>query len=138
MPPLQNPHPHQSPKRPPPCGTTSPTKALRPQTTWASDGLKLLVDVKEDRCGGGNNDGTSVVVYATRCTVEKIPLWIKTLKHYSGYSKEQLRDCAKIMVNLHSEAPESKLRAVYKKFSSSNHGVVAFLTPAKNLSAPPF
>ncbi|KAL2316900.1 hypothetical protein Fmac_030776 [Flemingia macrophylla] len=75
-------------------------------------------------------------VYAARCTLKKSPLWTKTLKHYTGYSEEQLRDCAKIMVNLHSESPESKLRAVYKKFSSSDHGAVALLTPAKNLSAP--
>ncbi|KAL2325744.1 hypothetical protein Fmac_024802 [Flemingia macrophylla] len=57
-----------------------------------------------------------------------------------GYILQKLqnerKDCAKIMVNLHSEALESKLRAVYKKFSSLDHGVVALLTPAKNLSAP--
>ncbi|XP_020223332.1 G2/mitotic-specific cyclin S13-7 [Cajanus cajan] len=75
-------------------------------------------------------------VYAARCTLGKSPFWTRTLKHYTGYSEEQLRDCAKIMVNLHSDAPESKLRAVYKKFCSSDRSAVALLTPAKNLSAP--
>ncbi|RDX75868.1 hypothetical protein CR513_44205, partial [Mucuna pruriens] len=74
-------------------------------------------------------------VFAARCTLERSPLWTRTLKHYTGYSEEQLRDCAKIMVNLHSAAPESKLRAVYKKFCSSDCSAVALLTPAKNLSA---
>ncbi|KAK7276640.1 hypothetical protein RIF29_17783 [Crotalaria pallida] len=74
-------------------------------------------------------------VYAARCTLERSPYWTETLKHYTGYSEEQLRDCAKIMVNLHSAAPESKLRGVYKKFSSSERSAVALVTPAKNLSA---
>ncbi|XP_027332322.1 G2/mitotic-specific cyclin S13-7 [Abrus precatorius] len=72
-------------------------------------------------------------VYAARCTLERSPVWSETLKHYTGYSEEQLRDCAKLMVNLHSGAPESKLRAVYKKFCSSDRCTVALLTPAKNL-----
>ncbi|TKY57116.1 G2/mitotic-specific cyclin-1 [Spatholobus suberectus] len=74
-------------------------------------------------------------VFAARCTLGRSPFWTRTLKHYTGYSEEQLRDCAKIMVNLHSAAPESKLRAVYKKFCSSDSSAVALLTPAKNLSA---
>ena len=46
-----------------------------------------------------------------------------------------LRECAKVMVNLHATAPESKLRAVYKKFCSSDRCAVALHLPAKNLSA---
>ncbi|XP_061372573.1 G2/mitotic-specific cyclin S13-7 [Gastrolobium bilobum] len=74
-------------------------------------------------------------VYAGRCTLERSPFWTETLKHYTSYSEEQLRDCAKLMVNLHSDAPESKLRAVYKKFCSPDRCAVALLTPAKNFSA---
>ncbi|KAE9614876.1 hypothetical protein Lal_00036144 [Lupinus albus] len=74
-------------------------------------------------------------VYAARCTLGRCPYWTETLKHYTGYSEEQLRDCSKIMVNCHSVAPESKLRAVYKKYSSSERSAVALVTPAKNLLA---
>ncbi|KAE9606269.1 hypothetical protein Lal_00025485 [Lupinus albus] len=74
-------------------------------------------------------------VYAARCTLGRSPYWTETLKHYTGYSEEQLRDCAKLMVDLHSDAPESKLRAVYKKFSSLERSAVALVTPTKNLSA---
>ncbi|OIW16280.1 hypothetical protein TanjilG_18995 [Lupinus angustifolius] len=78
-------------------------------------------------------------VYAARCTLGRSPYWTETLKHYTGYCEEQLRDCSKIMVNFHSAAPESKLRAVYKKFSNSERGAVALVNPAKNLlsSSPP-
>lgn len=30
-------------------------------------------------------------VYAARCTLERTPFWTETLKHYTGYSEEQLR-----------------------------------------------
>ncbi|XP_045833666.1 G2/mitotic-specific cyclin S13-7 [Trifolium pratense] len=74
-------------------------------------------------------------VYAARSTLERSPIWTDTLKHYTGYSEEQLRDCAKLMVSFHSEAPESKLRAIYKKFCSTERLAVALRTPAKNLTA---
>ena len=46
-----------------------------------------------------------------------------------------VRDCAKLMVSFHSAAPESRLRAIYKKFCSSDRCAVALMTPAKNLSS---
>ncbi|WVY89829.1 hypothetical protein V8G54_035343 [Vigna mungo] len=73
-------------------------------------------------------------VLVARCTLQRTPFWTSTLKHYTGYSEEQLRDCAKILVNLHATAPESKLRAVYKKYSSSDCSSVALRLPAKNLT----
>ncbi|AET00160.1 putative cyclin [Medicago truncatula] len=74
-------------------------------------------------------------VYAARSTLERSPFWTDTLKHYTGYSEEQLRDCAKLMASFHSAAPESRLRAIYKKFCSSDRCAVALMTPAKNLSS---
>jgi hypothetical protein len=41
------------------------------------------------------------------------------------------RDCAKLLVHFHTAAAESKLKAVYKKFSSADRGAVALLTPAR-------
>jgi hypothetical protein len=45
------------------------------------------------------------------------------------------RDCAGLLVSLHSAAAEGKLKAVHRKFSSSDRGAVALLTPAKSLSS---
>ncbi|KAB1227448.1 G2/mitotic-specific cyclin-1 [Morella rubra] len=74
-------------------------------------------------------------VYAARCTLDKSPFWTETLKHHTGYSEDQLKECGEMLVSLHAAAAESKLRAVYRKFSSSDRGAVALLTPAKSLSS---
>ncbi|XVF47207.1 hypothetical protein PTKIN_Ptkin03bG0090600 [Pterospermum kingtungense] len=75
----------------------------------------------------------AAAVYAARCTLDKTPLWSETLKHHTGYSEDQLTNCAKLLVKFHSTAAESKLKAVYRKFSSPDHGTVALLSPAKSL-----
>lgn len=72
-------------------------------------------------------------VYAARCTMDKSPFWTETLKHHTGYTEDMLRNCAKLLVQCHSAAAESKLKAVYKKFSSDDYGAVALLTPARSL-----
>ncbi|CAK9181123.1 unnamed protein product [Ilex paraguariensis] len=77
----------------------------------------------------------AAAVYAARCTLNKTPLWTKTLKHHTGYSEDQIRDCAKLLVSFHSAASESKLKAVYRKFSNPDRGSVALFPPAKSLLA---
>ncbi|XP_048324061.2 G2/mitotic-specific cyclin S13-7 [Ziziphus jujuba] len=77
----------------------------------------------------------AAAVYAARCTLNKIPFWSETLKHHTGYSEEQLRDCSKLLVQFHLNAAGSNLQAVYRKFSRPDRGAVAYLTPAKNLLA---
>ncbi|XP_059625007.1 G2/mitotic-specific cyclin S13-7 [Cornus florida] len=72
-------------------------------------------------------------VYAARCTLNKSPLWTETLKHHTGYSEDQLMDCAKLLVCFHSGAADSKLKAVYRKFSSPDGGAVALFPAAKSL-----
>ncbi|KAK1365277.1 Piwi domain-containing protein [Heracleum sosnowskyi] len=42
---------------------------------------------------------TSSAVYAARCTLNKCPFRTETLKHYTGYSEVQLRDCAKPLLS---------------------------------------
>jgi hypothetical protein len=32
----------------------------------------------------------AAAVFAARCTLNKTPFWSETLKHYSGYSEEQI------------------------------------------------
>ncbi|XP_077240149.1 G2/mitotic-specific cyclin S13-7-like isoform X2 [Tasmannia lanceolata] len=72
-------------------------------------------------------------VYTARCTLKKSPLWSETLKHHTGFSEPQLLDCAKHLVMFHSMAAESKLKGVYKKYSTPEHDTVALLPPASNL-----
>ncbi|TQD89842.1 hypothetical protein C1H46_024608 [Malus baccata] len=75
---------------------------------------------------------SAAAVYAARYTLNKNPFWTETLKHHTGYSEDQLRDCAKLLVGLHSNAAESKLQAVYRKFSRPDYGAVALSVPAKS------
>ncbi|GLT27993.1 hypothetical protein SLA2020_029540 [Shorea laevis] len=75
-------------------------------------------------------------VYAARCTLNKKPAWTDTLKHHTGYSEEQLMDCAKLLVHFHSKATENRLQAVYRKYSSSLREAVALLQPAQFLMSP--
>ncbi|GKV49610.1 hypothetical protein SLEP1_g56351 [Rubroshorea leprosula] len=75
-------------------------------------------------------------VYAARCTLNKKPAWTDTLKHHTGYSEEQLTDCAKLLAHFHSKAAENRLQAVYRKYSSSLREAVALLQPAQFLMSP--
>ncbi|CAA7388992.1 unnamed protein product [Spirodela intermedia] len=64
----------------------------------------------------------AAAVYAARCTIKKAtPIWSETLRRHAGFSE------------LHSSAPESKLKAVYKKYSSPRLGEVALHSPAMKL-----
>ncbi|XP_073139008.1 G2/mitotic-specific cyclin S13-7-like [Henckelia pumila] len=72
-------------------------------------------------------------VYAARCTLNKSPLWTPTLKHHTGYSEDQLLECAKLLVSFHSGVVENKLKAVARKYSSPERGAVALLPAAKGL-----
>ncbi|KAK1319694.1 hypothetical protein QJS10_CPB04g00466 [Acorus calamus] len=72
-------------------------------------------------------------VYAARCTLNKCPCWNATLKRHTGFSEEQLMDCAKLLALSHSMVEGSKLKVVYRKYSGSQHGEVALHPPAKKL-----
>ncbi|XP_022752418.1 G2/mitotic-specific cyclin S13-7-like isoform X2 [Durio zibethinus] len=75
----------------------------------------------------------AAAVYAARCTLDKSPHWSETLKHHTGYTEDQLTNCAKLLVKFHSTAAESKLKAIHRKFSSPDRSAVALLSPAKSL-----
>ncbi|KAL6527865.1 hypothetical protein OROMI_029676 [Orobanche minor] len=70
-------------------------------------------------------------VYAARCTLNKSPLWTETLKHYTGYSEDQLVECTKKLVSFHSGVAESKLKAIRRKYSNPER--CAVFPPAANL-----
>ncbi|KAL0419449.1 UNVERIFIED_CONTAM: G2/mitotic-specific cyclin-2 [Sesamum radiatum] len=57
-------------------------------------------------------------VYAARCTLNRTPLWTETLKHHTGYSEDQLTECARLLVSFHAGAGENKLKAVSRKYSN--------------------
>ncbi|KAJ4824118.1 hypothetical protein Tsubulata_008865 [Turnera subulata] len=74
-------------------------------------------------------------VYAARCTLDKSPFWTETLQHHTGYTEDMIKNCGKLLIDANSAAAESKLKAVYKKFSSPDRGAVALLSPARGLAA---
>ncbi|KAJ1283369.1 hypothetical protein BS78_03G123200 [Paspalum vaginatum] len=76
----------------------------------------------------------AAAVYAARCTIQMNPLWTDTLEHHTGLTESQLLDCARRLMFFHTQAPESKQKAVYRKYSSPRLGAVALQTPpAKKL-----
>ncbi|TMW94935.1 hypothetical protein EJD97_009583 [Solanum chilense] len=72
-------------------------------------------------------------VYAARSTLNRSPRWTDTLKHHTGYTEDQLRECAKQLVSFHFGAAENKLKAVYRKFSSPDRCAVALFPPARDV-----
>ncbi|CAO2182594.1 unnamed protein product [Urochloa humidicola] len=69
-------------------------------------------------------------VYAARLTLKRAPLWTDTLKHHTGFNESEIMECTKMLVSAHLTAPESKLKVVYKKYSSEQFGGVALRPPA--------
>ncbi|CAJ2642527.1 unnamed protein product [Trifolium pratense] len=57
----------------------------------------------------------AAVVFAARCTLNKSPVWNETLKMHTGYSEEQLMDCAKLLTGFHSSIGNGKLKVVRKQ-----------------------
>ncbi|KAF8046477.1 hypothetical protein N665_3662s0004 [Sinapis alba] len=72
-------------------------------------------------------------VYTARCCLNKTPAWTDTLKFHTGYSQQELMDCSKLLAYIHSRVGESKLRAVFKKYSKAERCAVALISPAKSV-----
>ncbi|XP_074354912.1 G2/mitotic-specific cyclin S13-7-like isoform X2 [Apium graveolens] len=72
-------------------------------------------------------------VYGARCTLDKAPFWNETLKLHTGFSEQQIMECARALVRFHSGAAENKQRVIYRKYSLDERGAVATLPPAKVL-----
>ncbi|GJV33085.1 G2/mitotic-specific cyclin S13-7-like protein [Tanacetum coccineum] len=75
----------------------------------------------------------ALAVYAARCTLNKTLAWTETLKHYTGYTEDQLGDCAKSLVGFHASASNNKFNAVYTKYVNPDRGAVARFPPATSL-----
>ncbi|KAI9152987.1 hypothetical protein LWI28_004100 [Acer negundo] len=57
-------------------------------------------------------------IHAAYCTLNKTPLWTKTLKFHTGFFETQLVDCAKLLMYFHSKVGESKLKVMHRKYSN--------------------
>ncbi|GJS06093.1 putative reverse transcriptase domain-containing protein [Tanacetum coccineum] len=74
-------------------------------------------------------------VYAARCTLKKTPAWTETLKHHTGYSEDQVRDCAKSLANLRVCTSDGRLKAVCRKYEDPERGAVAIFPSMGSLVA---
>ncbi|CAL4957152.1 unnamed protein product [Urochloa decumbens] len=72
-------------------------------------------------------------VYAARSTFQMNPLWTDFLEHHTGLTEPQLLDCARRLMSFHALAPESKQKAVYRKYSNPKLGAVSLYSPSKKL-----
>lgn len=75
----------------------------------------------------------AAAVYAARCTLDTSPLWSDILEYHTGLAESQLLECARRLISLHSTAPESKQKVVYRKYSNPKLGAVSLYSPAKEL-----
>ncbi|CAN8246967.1 unnamed protein product [Cochlearia groenlandica] len=73
-------------------------------------------------------------VYAARLALKKTPSWTETLRHHTGYFEDELMENVKLLMKLRECAPESMLRAVFKKYSVSENAEVALLSSIDDLS----
>ncbi|CAH2080057.1 unnamed protein product [Thlaspi arvense] len=72
-------------------------------------------------------------VYTARCFLNKTPAWTDTLTFHTGYTGHQLMECSKLLAFIHSRVGESKLQAVFNKYSKPERCAVALVSPAKSL-----
>lgn len=45
--------------------------------------------------------------------------WTKTLRHYSGYSVEELKDTVQVLLTHHQDAEASNLKAIFNRYSKA-------------------
>ncbi|KAL7085669.1 hypothetical protein ACP275_14G292800 [Erythranthe tilingii] len=72
----------------------------------------------------------SAAIFTAQCTLSGYKQWSKTCERYTNYSKDQLVECARMMVRLHENAGTGKLTCVHKKYSTSKYGYAAKTEPA--------
>ncbi|KAL5657852.1 hypothetical protein ACJX0J_031015, partial [Zea mays] len=75
----------------------------------------------------------AAAVYAARSTLGMNPPWTDILEHHTGLAEPQLLECARRLISFHTLAPESKQKAVYRKYSKPKLGSVALQSPVKKL-----
>ncbi|XP_031261532.1 G2/mitotic-specific cyclin-2-like [Pistacia vera] len=72
----------------------------------------------------------AAAIYAAQCTVFGFKQWSKTCQWHSGYSEDQLLECARLMIAFHQRAATGKLTGVHRKYCTSKFGHTSKSEPA--------
>ncbi|KAG6422939.1 hypothetical protein SASPL_113322 [Salvia splendens] len=72
----------------------------------------------------------SAAIFTAQCTLTQCETWSRTCGKHTSYSKDELMECARLMVTLHQNAGNGKLTGVYKKYSTSKYGYAAKIKAA--------
>ncbi|KAK6116170.1 hypothetical protein DH2020_008439 [Rehmannia glutinosa] len=72
----------------------------------------------------------AAAIFTAQCALTGSKQWNNTCQWHTSYSKDQLMECAKLMVALHQRAGTEKLAGVHKKYSTCRYGYVAKTKPA--------
>ncbi|KAJ0097829.1 hypothetical protein Patl1_29243 [Pistacia atlantica] len=72
----------------------------------------------------------AAAIYAAQCTVFGFKQWSKTCQWHSGYSEDQLLECARLMIAFHQRAATGKLTGVHRKYCTSKFGHASKSEPA--------
>ncbi|XP_057776174.1 cyclin-B2-3-like [Salvia miltiorrhiza] len=72
----------------------------------------------------------AAAVFTAQCTLTRCEMWSRTCGRHTSYNKDELMECARLMVSLHENAGNGKLTGVFKKYSTSKYGHTAKMAPA--------
>lgn len=75
----------------------------------------------------------AAAIYAAQCTIYGFKQWSKTCRWHSGYSEDQLIECARLMIGFHQKAATGKLTGVHRKYCASRFGYISKSEPAQFL-----
>ncbi|XP_068662787.1 G2/mitotic-specific cyclin-2-like [Aristolochia californica] len=70
---------------------------------------------------------SAAAIYTGRYLLRMIPSWNRSLRHHCTYTEDQLQECARAIEDIHRNAGQGKLTAVYRKYSISKISCVATL-----------
>ncbi|KAF7010418.1 hypothetical protein CFC21_024835 [Triticum aestivum] len=72
----------------------------------------------------------AAAVYTAHCAINRCWQWTKICETHSRYTRDQLIECSKMMVQFHQKAAGGKLTGVHRKYSTFKFGCVAKVEPA--------
>ncbi|TVU07534.1 hypothetical protein EJB05_40893, partial [Eragrostis curvula] len=72
----------------------------------------------------------AAAIYAAQCTMNGFKSWNKCCELHTKYNEEQLMECSRMIVELHQRAPQGKLTAVHRKYTTYRYGCAAKSDPA--------
>mmetsp|Transcript_13505 Transcript_13505/g.49130 ORF Transcript_13505/g.49130 Transcript_13505/m.49130 type:complete len:414 (+) Transcript_13505:248-1489(+) len=74
----------------------------------------------------------AAALYVAQLTLRKVQPWTGALEFHTGYSEDNLKQCAQHICSIQSKASSASLMAAYKKYSTPKFLEVAKLTPVLN------